>query len=109
MIFFKIISFFPFTLFILSDPPQFSPQLPLKNSIAEGHDLSITCTAIGTPTPNITWVHNNRDIKSTITGSATLRIPNIRRDQNGTYECQAKNNPNENSITAQTVVTVYCK
>ncbi|XP_031556797.1 protein amalgam-like, partial [Actinia tenebrosa] len=43
---------------------------------------------------------------STGTGSATLRIPNIRRDQNGTYECQAGNNPNERPVTLQAMVAV---
>jgi hypothetical protein len=98
-------------LYVVS--PQFNPQPPLTKNIAEGQDLSIPCNAIGPPTPNITWVQivvNNRVIKSTGTGSATLSIPNIKRDQNGTYECQAKNNPHENQpVIAQTVVTVYCE
>jgi hypothetical protein len=93
--------------------PQFSPQPPPIKYITEGQDLSIPCTAIGPPTPNITWVQivgNNRVIKSTGKGSATLSIQNIKREQYGTYECQAKNNPHENQpVTAQTVVTVYCK
>ncbi|XP_031569708.1 hemicentin-1-like isoform X2 [Actinia tenebrosa] len=88
--------------------PQFQPQPPLTQNIAEGQDLSVPCTAVGPPIPNITWVQIVGHVtKITGTGSATLRIPNIRRDQNGTYECQASNNPNENPVTAQTVVSVY--
>ena len=94
----------------LSVPPKFSPQPPSAKNIAEGEELSVACTATGMPTPNITWVWVLGQLTMrTGTGSATLRIRNIRRDQNGTYECQARNNHYEKQVIAQTVVTVYCK
>jgi dTDP-4-dehydrorhamnose reductase len=41
-------------------------------------------------------------------GSATLNI-NIKRNQNGTYRCEAINNQYGSPVTAQTVVEVMCK
>ena len=78
----------------------------------EGQNLKINCTAIGPPTPNITWVNvtdGSVVSKSQGTGSAVLNIDDIQRYQAGVYECQAKNNPNEDAATTRTTVTVYCE
>jgi hypothetical protein len=74
-------------------------------------DLEINCSANSIPLPNITWFHLQHDTKvnkSHGIGKATLSLPNVKRDQNGTYECQASNNLSEKA-TASTVVIVMCK
>ncbi|XP_031550474.1 limbic system-associated membrane protein-like [Actinia tenebrosa] len=78
--------------------------------IIEGQYLKINCTAIGPPTPNITWVYitdGSVDIMRQGSGSAVLHIDNIKRYHAGVYECQAKNIPNEDPTTTRTSVTVY--
>jgi hypothetical protein len=70
------------------------------------------CSAIGTPTPNITWVRLqgvSMVIKSQGVGNAILNIPNITRHESGTYRCIATNNPNEMPVTMETTVFVMCK
>ena len=96
--------------FIFIALPRFYPRAAQRIIIVEDQDLIVNCTAIGPPTPNITWVWLvDNKMKSTGMGNATLNIPNIRRYQNGIYECQATNNPNEKPVTAQTVAIIYCK
>ncbi|KAK3744495.1 hypothetical protein QZH41_013160, partial [Actinostola sp. cb2023] len=90
--------------------PTFTVRPNASTTINEHSDLRISCSAVGPPTPKVTWVQVQGVTKVPITqrvGSATLSIPNIKRDQNGTYECQAVNNPNQNPVTAQTKVIVY--
>ncbi|XP_031560198.1 hemolin-like, partial [Actinia tenebrosa] len=92
--------------------PQFTRQFQANNILREGEDLRINCSAIGNPTPNITWVllkDQAKEIKSQGVGFADLVIQNITRHQNGTYQCQATNNPNEYPVETQTQVTVWYK
>jgi hypothetical protein len=70
------------------------------------------CSAIGTPTPNITWVKlqgANMVIKSQGIENATLSIPNITRHEGGIYKCLATNNPHEVPVFRNTKVFVLCK
>jgi hypothetical protein len=94
-------------------PPAFFPSHPNKTyQINEEQDLQITCSAIGPPTPNVTWVritNGHVATKSQGSGSAVLNINNIKRHESGTYECQARNNPNEGSTSTQTNVIVNCE
>ncbi|XP_031574441.1 neural cell adhesion molecule 2-like [Actinia tenebrosa] len=90
--------------------PTFLPSHPNNTyQIIEGKDLKINCTAIGPPTPTITWVNISDDSvhpKSHGSGSAVLQIDNIKRYHAGVYECRANNNPNETAATKRTKVTV---
>jgi hypothetical protein len=92
--------------------PQFQlHQLP-NIYIPEGKELSIDCSAIGHPSPNITWLQVQgvtKVIRNKGRGSASLSIPDIKRNQSGTYECQATNNPNERPAIEKTTVIVMCK
>ncbi|XP_031555119.1 neurotrimin-like [Actinia tenebrosa] len=98
-----------YNLFITSRP-QFTSQFQANNIVVEGADLHINCSAIGNPTPNITWVllkNQAKEIKSQGVGFADLVIQNITRHQNGTYQCQATNNPNDYPVKTKTQVTVW--
>jgi hypothetical protein len=78
--------------------------------VKEGDDLNILCQANGFPLPNITWFDVNKNIKSRGVGHASLSIHNITRGQSGTYQCQARNNPNELPVTCtENIVNVQCK
>ncbi|XP_028516284.1 hemicentin-2 isoform X2 [Exaiptasia diaphana] len=97
------------TTLIVTAPPHFNRRPSSFVNIQEGRNLQISCSAVGPPTPNVSWVQVQGDSKATIVegvGSVTLMIPNIKRDQNGTYECQAVNNPNQSPVTTQTTVNI---
>jgi len=77
-------------------------QGPLNVSQLQKPNVTFTCTAIGSPLPNITWnfmntdgvhivldstsntIHNNRTV-------AELSITNIAKDDFGNYSCDAVN------------------
>ncbi|XP_031555117.1 protein CEPU-1-like [Actinia tenebrosa] len=95
---------------VVTTRPQFTSQFQANNIVLEGGDLRISCSAIGNPTPNINWVllkNQAKEIKSQGVGFADLVIQNITRHQNGTYQCQATNNPNDYPVKTKTQVTVW--
>jgi len=64
----------------------------------EGGNTSLTCRAIGKPTPIIYWTFNGDEIPSdsrivttSIDGEGTLSISNIQASENGTWGCEALN------------------
>lgn len=68
--------------------------------VAEGDNVTLSCKAIGTPTPVISWLQNWSAIRSTnprlITSSnngyGTLTIKGVQQQDTGKYICQARNN-----------------
>ena len=99
-------------LAVLIDPPVFTNFPPKQVQQPEGSDLKLLCSARSTPSPTVTWLRvigKQKLIKSEGTGDAELIIRNIRREEEGTYECQASNNLNQEPIINQTVIIVTCK
>jgi hypothetical protein len=97
---------------LLARPHFTTNQVFTTKSVNEFQDLIIMCSAIGTPTPNITWIKMqgaNMVIKSQGVENATLSIPNITRHEGGTYICLATNNPHEVPVFRNTTVSVLCK
>ncbi|XP_031555093.1 protein turtle homolog B-like [Actinia tenebrosa] len=108
----KFLNMVTATYLIVTVPPIFSPSLQKYHYIQEGASISIHCSAIGPPTPNVTWFHVVNDTmvaKSSGVGSALLTIPEIIRDHSGMYECQAINNPNERPSATKTNIVVKCE
>lgn len=81
----------------------------------EGSDVTINCSANGSPAPIVTWTkvvrkkmlmisRNSRNI-----GWSLMKIKEMKRNEGGTYECQANNNPNEPPVTARINIAVMCK
>lgn len=66
--------------------------------VVEGGNLSLTCRAIGKPTPIIYWTFNKdeipadpRIVTTSVDGKGTLTISNIQASENGTWGCEAIN------------------
>jgi hypothetical protein len=87
---------------------------PLINVEATtGHPVRLECQVVGTPTPEITWSHNNRPIRRNVgvnfdynvaTGVATFSLNEAFLKASGKYTCRAKNAAGE--ATSTSVVTV---
>ncbi|XP_022101351.1 opioid-binding protein/cell adhesion molecule-like isoform X2 [Acanthaster planci] len=85
-----------------------TPTLEKNNSnrfaYNESDDVMLTCQAVGSPEPRITWRFMvNTSFNIVLSTSATLSIPNIKREQAGVYTCTAENGyrefPKERWIT----------
>ncbi|KAJ9587512.1 hypothetical protein L9F63_028234, partial [Diploptera punctata] len=62
-----------------------------------GDVLTISCTAIGVPTPEVVWRLNwghlpSKCTTTSINGVGTLTCPNIQESDQGAYSCEAINN-----------------
>ena len=75
---------------IKSEPPTVVVSKDLV--VFNGTDVQLTCTANGSPQPNVTWfkLSNNERIQLN-SMSNILSISNTARDDSGQYECLAEN------------------
>lgn len=79
---------------VVKAPPSFT-RTPSNQNILDGETASFKCKATGYPAPAIAWLKDgNRlpsDGKHVVLPSGTLRILYARKENAGTYECQAIN------------------
>ncbi|XP_050492346.1 basement membrane-specific heparan sulfate proteoglycan core protein-like isoform X4 [Bombus huntii] len=64
--------------------------------VSQGTTLMITCTAIGVPTPEISWRLNWGHVPpkcymTSINGTGTLSCPDMQPENQGSYSCEALN------------------
>ncbi|CAG9865498.1 unnamed protein product [Phyllotreta striolata] len=91
--------------------PSFVAQ-PLPGTYVEGQNVSLDCAANGYPKPVITWLKdgypidmNDLDSRFKFAGTTnSLRITNIKEEDDGTYQCRAENK--EDSLDASAVIHV---
>ncbi|XP_063295920.1 protein turtle homolog A isoform X2 [Pelobates fuscus] len=82
------------TQVILKDPPAFS-ILPKEEYFQDvGRELIIPCSALGDPTPVISWAKLGAPGRSTaqMDGNSSLIFRPLTKDDHGTWECSAANN-----------------
>ena len=72
--------------------------------VTEGQNVIIFCDAVGVPPPVVSWF-NDKDEK--VNNGAIWRLPNISRNDQGTYKCRAKNTCNVDYKS--TDIIVECK
>uniref|UniRef100_A0A6B2EER7 Putative neural cell adhesion molecule l1 n=1 Tax=Phlebotomus kandelakii TaxID=1109342 RepID=A0A6B2EER7_9DIPT len=68
-----------------------------------GASVSLPCVASGNPSPNITWYHNGRLLKNTHAihyDDQQLRLHSIDPEDEGIYQCFAKNDAGEIQMSA---------
>ena len=85
--------------------------------LTAGQVMTLTCSAMGTPRPQIDWYHGDNHIttssrvqinKTEIGDSilvSTLVISSVTVGDSGTYECQAENSAGSTSLQYQVVVS----
>ena len=77
-------------LSLLSDLPQVSVDMSGDvGDISQGDTVTVSCSAQGNPAPELVWYRDGSG--EIVSRQNTLTISNIRRDQAGTYVCQANN------------------
>ena len=85
--------------------------------LTAGQTLTLNCTAMGTPRPQIDWYKGNKSIinssriqinKTEICDStlnSTLIISSVTVNDSGTYECRVNNSAGSNSLTYKVLVS----
>ncbi|KAL9964811.1 hypothetical protein ACROYT_G028499 [Oculina patagonica] len=74
---------------IVTEAPQVSPPL-VQATYIEGSSVNISCTASGTPDPDVKWIRNS-EVKSSGKKTAFLAFNGINRTDDGQYTCRASN------------------
>ncbi|GAA6068512.1 hemicentin-1 isoform X1, partial [Tachysurus ichikawai] len=75
-------------------PPTILNTGPSEVSVLEGEELTLTCGAEGTPTPQLTWMRNGVKLDTTehVHVSAhgrTLTLLRVTKEDSGIYKCLA--------------------
>ena len=84
-----------------SDAPSFS-RSPVDQTVREGEKVMLRCTAVGNPTPTITWTKDGKTVgtEDTLSFDAT-------RNDSGEYQCSAGNGISD--ITTTVNLDVQCE
>ncbi|XP_072435215.1 uncharacterized protein [Chiloscyllium punctatum] len=106
---------FTFSFDVISEPPQVVKELD-RICCAEGESVMFECLISGEPTPDVTWIQNDRVLIGDnnkyrfeeSSGIYRLYIENVLASDMGSYKCVAKNKSGEvqsiSSLTVQPVV-----
>lgn len=95
--------------------PTFSRK-PKAQCVDEGEDVVFECRLAAIPEPSITWTHNGKKLTTkeniTITTESDmhmyiciLKITDVKKNQEGSYQIQAKNREGEATLTIKLKVT----
>lgn len=83
--------------------------VPQSISVVPGtSQVTLECSAIGSPPPHITWSHNGRGLASSsrhfIFPDGSLTIKHIEGADHGTYRCEASNYNGKVSAEANVLI-----
>ena len=78
----------------------------VESSYNEGSAVSIICTALGTPDPDVQWIRIGKKITSG-KKTASLMFNSINRTDHGVYTCKATNSAGNDE--KQATLVVNCK
>ncbi|CAG0890532.1 unnamed protein product [Cyprideis torosa] len=95
--------------------PKFVERFSAQ-TVKEGESLVLTCRAIGTPTPRLSWQKDGvliqpspHYIVHSDGGSSTLEIPEVNRSDSAWYQCMAQNSVGSTAIRGRIMVEVVKK
>lgn len=69
--------------------PPIIQQLPQTINYTLGDNVTLTCEALGKPTPTVQWFYNGSQLGEEGSGSLQLTIVNSSSDDEGVYTCVA--------------------
>lgn len=82
---------------------------------AEGSNVSISCRAVGTPTPLISWQHHYKDVPAdprikftSVNGLGTVLISQLQPSDGGPWTCAAVNSQSSRLAPYDTDLIVKC-
>lgn len=89
-------------------PPTFSRK-PKAKIVNQGSDIELECRLVAVPEPEITWLFNNKEVKTSDTVtvstqsdmhmySTVLQIKKVENNQEGTYTVVAKNREGQATV-----------
>ena len=74
----------------------------LHRPITEGDNVTLTCNiADGVPKPKLKWLKDRTSLEET---KPNLVLRGIRKEQEGTYTCEAKNDGGSSSDSIEVIV-----
>ncbi|CAH0555093.1 unnamed protein product [Brassicogethes aeneus] len=83
---------------------------PKNMTVLDGKDATLGCRAIGAPLPNVTWIYNGVNIKTTsrvqILETGDLLVADVKITDAGQYTCRRFNEAGEVKGTAYLTVLV---
>ncbi|XP_010176901.1 PREDICTED: hemicentin-2, partial [Mesitornis unicolor] len=89
-----------FVLQIRVPPVLESPESSEEQMVAEGSNVTFTCEATGSPTPEVTWLKDGKPLArqgNWVPGSPRLNLVAVGPDNAGVYSCLAANEVGEAS------------
>ena len=89
----------------LPDEPTVTIQ-QCSTLVTEGNNATLRCIASGNPVPSTGWIR--KSIREVVSYNDMLILPNIKRNESGSYECLTWNGIGNNS-TASCTIDVQCK
>uniref|UniRef100_A0A147BU26 Putative neural cell adhesion molecule n=5 Tax=Ixodes ricinus TaxID=34613 RepID=A0A147BU26_IXORI len=96
-------------------PPSISAKMPHSSELVEGTQGTLKCSAEGYPPPLYYWFDQANRNLSTVNGfqvdpkSGILQVNAVRREDEGTYRCQAINPANSDSREVAVKIVVIPK
>ena len=91
-----------FGICILPDPPSLKTR-PSKQTILQGTNVTMSCSATGNPIPKITWFKDEKAV-----GYGETLILNGLRSVAGKYWCSADNGVGK-AVNASADIDVQCE
>jgi len=62
---------------ISAEPPSFIQSLPAATKVAEGENVTLTCSVVGTPKPVVTWQIGGRPVLATYDDRFTVAAAGV--------------------------------
>ena len=90
---------------VTSEIPKISPP-SMHERYIEGSSVNITCSAIGKPDPEVSWIRNGQ-IQSSGRKTASLNFDQIKRTDDGLYTCSANNSAGKK--VRKEILVVLCE
>ena len=79
-------------LYQSTDIPRITKRKPSSFTVREGDNFSLSCSAEGFPSPEVTWYKNGQKIlRGHSPGNGILVFPDIQFGDRGLYRCEARN------------------
>ncbi|XP_062508530.1 hemicentin-2-like isoform X2 [Corticium candelabrum] len=84
---------------IVIGAPRITSKIEILTFVYPGDNVSLNCSAIGPPQPEVYWTKGSQKLISNTTRSAILTIKAVKKQDEGDYVCRASNYLGEDHFT----------